>query len=442
MLAEMQSVIDLKVWGTSVVPLIIGILVGYVLAAILPTLTARIARLAGSQSKVPAEVKSTTTKPHSSASNLVGSAENWIVSGKDLAFFQRHLGEGKDGESATAHTGGPWEIMMKKEIPGLVRYTAWRRSLRNGSTEYKSVTLSGGVSAKEFMDFYLDDAWRPKWDNLLSYAKILENIDPAQRKQVMIWRRNFPFNFISEREYVFARRLFKDDKDLIAVTKSVGEDYEHPDLDVEDNRKVVRIDSYYSMWRSRDVPNPWDAGSPACETVLLHHEDLMVPEHLARLTIKLGMWGFVKNIAHQVQPFVQARRKRAGMYDDDPEAFGWQNADGTAATAATTNTDTTTTDGAASTGKNRRKNWRKRGEAGGKHEGWARGLQRAGWMVLVLTAVKLLAVNMGGKGVHSHELDLEEDVPHSKSNYSRRSKGYRSKGEPERPISYATEVSG
>lgn len=82
------------------------------------------------------------------------------------------------------------------------------------------------------------------------------------------------------------------------------------------------MDVFWSMWRSRDVPDPWGADTPACETVLLHHEQFKIPENLARFAVKHGMWGFVKKLASTVPLYVEARRKRVGMYDEDPDAYG------------------------------------------------------------------------------------------------------------------------
>jgi len=46
------------------------------------------------------------------------------VTRKDLEFFQRN-GEG-DGEVPGA---SPWEVMMDREIPMVLKYTSWRRTL-------------------------------------------------------------------------------------------------------------------------------------------------------------------------------------------------------------------------------------------------------------------------------------------------------------------------
>lgn len=53
--------------------------------------------------------------------------------------------------------------MFDKDVPGFVRYTAWRRTLPCGKTEYKSVTIAPDVTPQEFMDMYLDDAFRRNW---------------------------------------------------------------------------------------------------------------------------------------------------------------------------------------------------------------------------------------------------------------------------------------
>lgn len=58
----------------------------------------------------------------------------WYVGAADLAAFKAVLA-GVDG-------GAAWEPMMHKQWPGTT-YTAWRRTLPSGKSEYKSVTVSG-----------------------------------------------------------------------------------------------------------------------------------------------------------------------------------------------------------------------------------------------------------------------------------------------------------
>lgn len=80
------------------------------------------------------------------------------ITEKDLAFFNHHALDGGACEGAS-----PWEVTLDKDVPGLVRYTAWRRTLPGGKTEYKSVTIAADVTPCEFMDLYLDDSFRRVW---------------------------------------------------------------------------------------------------------------------------------------------------------------------------------------------------------------------------------------------------------------------------------------
>ena len=75
-------------------------------------------------------------------------------------------------------------------------------------------------------------------------------------------------------------------------------------------RGIVRMDVFWSMWRSRTIPCPHGSGRPACETVLLHHEQFKIPENLARFAVRAGMTGFVKKMGPAVKLFVDERRQR------------------------------------------------------------------------------------------------------------------------------------
>ena len=85
---------------------------------------------------------------------------------------------------------------------------------------------------------------------------------------------------------------------------------EHPRAPV--TRGIVRMDVYFSMWRSRTIPSADGSGRPACETVLLHRENFKIPENLARFAVRHGMFGFVKKMGPEVGVFVAERRKRVG----------------------------------------------------------------------------------------------------------------------------------
>jgi hypothetical protein len=130
------------------------------------------------------------------------------------------------------------------------------------------------------MDFYLDDETRMKWDSMISETQLLETgPEAASRCQVVRWLRTFPFSFISQREYVIARRFFRDPMDgsLYAVTRGL---VDHPAAPPTPG--YVRMEGFHSNWRSRSVPCPHGSGRPAVETTLLHFEDFRINERLAR----------------------------------------------------------------------------------------------------------------------------------------------------------------
>jgi hypothetical protein len=158
------------------------------------------------------------------------------------------------------------------------------------------------------MDFYLDDAGRPRWDAMITATALVEAAHaPAHRCQVVRWVRSFPFAFLSAREYVIARRVFAGaptpaGPTLYAVTRSV----EHAAAPRAEG--LVRMEAFYSMWRSAAVPCPRGSGRPATETTLLHFEDFGVPEHLARFAVRHGMPAFVSKVPAAMRAYVDVRR--------------------------------------------------------------------------------------------------------------------------------------
>jgi len=251
----------------------------------------------------------TRTKEEAIASTRV---DNWYVGEKDLAFFKYRAIEDGPCEGCSK-----WEIMFEKDLPGFLKYTAWRRTTPSGVAEYKSITVCPDATAEEFMDMYLDDDFRRNWDGMVIHHEVLEHGDFSQRQQVVRWVRRFPFSFLSDREYTQARRFFKEDDTLYACTKSIAN---HPREVFGSN--VVKMDDYWSMWRSRTIADPWGSDKPACETVLLHYEDFKIPERLARFAVRHGMWGFIRKLASTVPQYVAARRKRVPSYAADPQAYG------------------------------------------------------------------------------------------------------------------------
>lgn len=270
----------------------------------------------------------------SSHGGAATATDEWYVGDADLARFRQAV-------EVPAEAGGPdWGAPLFERDYGGVIYTAWRRFLPCGKTEYKSTTVALDATAEEFSDFYLDDRTRPTWDTMIAEHAALEVGDPASRCMVVRWRRSFPFAFLTDREYVIARRVWRVGGDdgtpnaglgpvLYTVTKAVPG---HPAAPPA--RGVVQMDVFFSAWRSRTVPCPRGSGAPACETTLLHREDFKIPERLARVAVRAGMAGFVRGMVPAVRSFVDARRRRVPPHAVDPAAYGVGCAAATAAAAA------------------------------------------------------------------------------------------------------------
>ncbi|RMZ56524.1 hypothetical protein APUTEX25_001371, partial [Auxenochlorella protothecoides] len=240
-------------------------------------------------------------------------AEWWITESDWQVFRDACEGEGAPGQPR-------WEDMCRKEFPDCI-YTAQRRTLHCGRTEYRSTTVLRDAGAEAVMDFYLDDDVRAVWDPMISEHSLVESRavagNPGARCQVVRWLRTFPFAFISSREYVLGRRVFRDAATgaLYGITRSV----DHPG--VRRCGRHVRMEDCHSMWRSRSVEWPGEPGRRAAETVLLHFEDLGIPEHVARFAIRHGMVGFLKRMLPEARAFLARRAEKLDVDEPDPDAY-------------------------------------------------------------------------------------------------------------------------
>lgn len=95
----------------------------------------------GARFEWPSPGAAASAAPVVDAAAPPAAADSWYITAKDLAHFKWTIEE--DG----APTGAsPWEPMMEKQWPGCT-YTAWRRTLPSGKSEYKSITVSGENAA-------------------------------------------------------------------------------------------------------------------------------------------------------------------------------------------------------------------------------------------------------------------------------------------------------
>ncbi|KAG5563591.1 hypothetical protein RHGRI_006136 [Rhododendron griersonianum] len=224
-------------------------------------------------------------------------AETAVVGKDDLEHLCRIVEE-KDG-------GPAWIQMMDRSTPAM-SYRAWRRDSENGPPQYRSSTIFEDATTEMVRDFFWDDEFRMKWDDMLTHAEILEEC-PNTGTLVVQWVRKFPF-FCSDREYIIGRRIWESGRSYYCVTKGV------PYPSVPRRNKPRRVDLYYSSWHIRAVESKRGDGQlTACEVLLFHHEDMGIPWEIAKLGIRQGMWGAVKKIEPGLRAYQRERESGAPL---------------------------------------------------------------------------------------------------------------------------------
>jgi len=220
-----------------------------------------------------------------------------IVTENDLEHLL-HLLEGKDGEME-------WQSMMERSTPHMA-YQAWRHEPETGPTVYRSRTVFEDATPEVVRDFFWDDEFRPKWDPMLVYFKILEECQDTGT-MIVHWIKKFPF-FCSDREYIIGRRIWEAGKVYYCVTKGV------PYLALPKRDKPRRVELYFSSWIIRAVESrKGDGQLSACEVTLIHHEDMGIPKDVAKLGVRHGMWGAVKKLHSGMRAYQNARKSEASL---------------------------------------------------------------------------------------------------------------------------------
>ncbi|XP_010544864.1 PREDICTED: uncharacterized protein LOC104817383 [Tarenaya hassleriana] len=200
--------------------------------------------------------------------------------------------------------GGPaWIQMMDRSTPTFA-YQAWRREPQNGPPQYRSRTVFEDATPEMVRDFFWDDEFRAKWDDMLLYSSTHEECRDTGT-MVVQWVRKFPF-FCSDREYIIGRRIWDAGRVFYCVTKGVN----YPAI--PRRNKPRRVDLYYSSWCIRAVESRRREGEmTACEVLLFHHEDMGIPWEIAKLGVRQGMWGAVKKIEPGLRLYQKLRSSSA-----------------------------------------------------------------------------------------------------------------------------------
>ncbi|KAH9328996.1 hypothetical protein KI387_001104, partial [Taxus chinensis] len=202
--------------------------------------------------------------------------------------------------------GGPeWQLIMDNSTPNMT-YQAWRRDPAVGPTQYRMRTVFEDVTPELTRDFFWDDDFRRKWDNMLIHVRTLEEC-PRTGTMISYWIRKFPF-FCSDREYIIGRRIWESGRTYFCVTKGVP----YPSL--PRHNKPKRVDTYHSSWRIQAVESrKGDGQLTACEVVLFHHEDMGIPKEIAKIGVRRGMWTHVKNLCRGLHAFQKEQMSGAPL---------------------------------------------------------------------------------------------------------------------------------
>ncbi|KAK2972946.1 hypothetical protein RJ640_022003 [Escallonia rubra] len=222
--------------------------------------------------------------------------EHDIVTEKDLEHLLQLLDD-KDADT-------PWQSMMERSTSNLA-YQAWRHEPESGPVVYRSKTVFEDATPELLRDFFWDDEFRPKWDPMLAYFKILEEW-PHTGTMIVHWIKKFPF-FCSDREYIIGRRIWEAGKTYYCITKGVP----YPALQRHD--KPRRVDLYFSSWVIKPVQSRKGDGQSACEVTLVHYEDMGIPKDVAKLALRHGMWGTVKKLHGGFRAYQHARKSEASL---------------------------------------------------------------------------------------------------------------------------------
>ncbi|RXI10031.1 hypothetical protein DVH24_018541 [Malus domestica] len=104
-----------------------------------------------------------------------------VVTETDLEHLVSLIG-GREGEVE-------WQSLMERSTASMA-YKAWRHDPETGPTVYCSRTVFEDATPELVRDFFWDDEFRPKWDPMLTYCKILEEC-PQTGTMIVHWIKKY-----------------------------------------------------------------------------------------------------------------------------------------------------------------------------------------------------------------------------------------------------------
>ncbi|RWW21747.1 hypothetical protein GW17_00014078 [Ensete ventricosum] len=158
-----------------------------------------------------------------------------------------------------------------------------------GPVIYRSRTVFEDATPELVRDFFWDDDFRLKWDSMLAYHEILEEI-PRSGTMINHW--------------------IKKIVDCFATRDVQGVPYQS----LPKNEKPRRVELYFSSWRIRAVESRKQDGQlSSCEVTLIHYEDMGIPKDVAKVGVRHGMWGAVKRLQSGMRTYQLMRKTEASL---------------------------------------------------------------------------------------------------------------------------------
>ncbi|XP_057463806.1 uncharacterized protein LOC130753638 [Actinidia eriantha] len=186
--------------------------------------------------------------------------------------------------------------------PPIKGRSLFRKKKKNGPPQYRCSTIFEDVIPAMLREFFWDDEFRLKWDDMLVNAEILQEC-PSTGAMVVQWALKFPFFCRDYRSANLGIRTI-----YYCVTKGV------PCPSVPRRNKPRCVDSYYSSWCIRAVESKRAEGQlTACEVFLFHHEEMGIPWEIAKLGVRQGMWRAFKKIDSGLCAYRRERESRAPL---------------------------------------------------------------------------------------------------------------------------------
>eukprot|EP01025_Chloroclados_australasicus_P025273 TRINITY_DN2527_c0_g5_i1.p1 TRINITY_DN2527_c0_g5~~TRINITY_DN2527_c0_g5_i1.p1 ORF type:complete len:462 (-),score=25.10 TRINITY_DN2527_c0_g5_i1:4367-5752(-) len=204
----------------------------------------------------------------------------------------------------------PWECIIKESRPGL-RYIAYRRPLRNGLYVYKVHQIYSDTTIDELSAFIVNQEFREEWDSHTFQIINLVEADGGSgeeiegQKDVVVYMRSRYPGPMADREFVAAKRFWRENGCTYHVSKSCDQD--ESSAVGQKKGRVYKVDDYVSCYVTRPLEGSNDN---EVEFVGIYFEDPGISSGIVNLIIKKGLWGSVQKHERALRLYQQCKREQ------------------------------------------------------------------------------------------------------------------------------------